>query len=304
MIVNNVISPREEMNSYETIWALRSETQKSIADRFKKNPILPSKMLDLVKREMLIDVVDQLYDHVREFLDRLNGFSVSIHGDFQYPKRLQDSKNPAEVFYYRGDISLIESRCISIVGARSSSDDGLVRARKLAKGLVAEGFTIVSGLAKGIDTAAMTAAIEAGGRTVGVIGTPINDYYPKENRDLQDKVACEHLLISHVPFYRYHNVDHFRAKPYYFPQRNEIMAALSEATVIVEASDKSGSLTQARACFQQGRKLFILNSCFENPAITWPKTYEKRGAIRVRELADILEHLPSNACSVEDAGQG
>ena len=91
-----------------------------------------------------------------------------------------------------------------------------------------------------------------------------------------------HLRYSHQPF---------ATKPDYFPERNETMAAMSEATVIVEASDTSGSLTQARECLRQGRKLFILNSCFENPDITWPATYEKRGAVRVQKTADILEVL-------------
>jgi len=155
-------------------------------------------------------------------------------------------------------------------------------------------FTIVSGLAAGIDTAAMESAIAESGRTIGVIGTPINATYPKENTGLQEKVAKEHLLISQVPFYRYAN-EPFMARKIHFTQRNETMAALSEATIIVEASDTSGSLTQARACLQQGRKLFILNSCFEVPEITWPKTYLERGAIRVREIDDILNALKSDA---------
>ena len=137
----------------------------------------------------------------------------------------------------------------------------------------------------------MKAAMETeGGRTIGVIGTPINENYPKSNKQLQECVAQEHLLVSQVPFYHYAH-EPFTHKKRYFPERNETMSALSEATIIVEASDTSGSLTQARACLQQGRKLFILNSCFENREISWPSTYEKRGAIRIRELDDILEAL-------------
>src|ERR1019366_8913989 len=108
----------------------------------------------------------------------------------------------------------------------------------------------------------------------------IDEYYPKENRDLQDLIAKSHLLVSQVPFYRY-ATEPFRSRRNYFPQRNETMSALSEATIIVEASDTSGTLTQARAALEQKRKLFILDSCFERPDITWPRRFEARGAIRV-----------------------
>ncbi len=144
----------------------------------------------------------------------------------------------------------------------------------------------------------MQSTLDAGGRTVGVIGTPLNKSYPKENATLQQQVADEHLLISQVPFYRYENA-HWKTRRYYFPQRNETMAALSSATVIVEAGETSGSLTQARACLQQGRKLFILNSCFE-AGLKWPQTYESRGAIRVREVDDILEALGEANGSLEE----
>jgi DNA processing protein len=177
-----------------------------------------------------------------------------------------------------------------VVGSRKCTDAGKASTQKLVGELVRHGFTIVSGLALGIDTVALKTAVEENGKVVGVIGTPIDNYYPAENRELQDLIAKEHLLISQVPFYRY-SVEPFKSKKNYFPQRNETMSALSEATVIIEASDTSGTLTQARAALQQGRKLFILNSCFENPNITWPHKFEKRGAIRVRTTEDITKLL-------------
>jgi len=177
-----------------------------------------------------------------------------------------------------------------VVGSRTCTKEGLIRARKLAKMLVANGYTIISGLAKGIDAAAMAAAIEENGHVIGVIGTPIDEYYPKENAALQRIVAQQHLLISQVPFYRYAH-EPFVSHKYFFPERNKTMSALSEATVIVEAADTSGTLTQARACLEQDRKLFILNSCFEQSDLKWPHNYEKRGAIRVNNIEDILEHI-------------
>ena len=111
--------------------------------------------------------------------------------------------------------------------------------------------------------------LEEGGRTIGVIGTPLTSVYPKQNAALQEKIAQEHLLISQVPFKRYSEQD-FRLNRSFFPERNVTMSALSDATIIVEASDTSGTLYQARAALRQKRKLFILNNCFENASLKWP----------------------------------
>ncbi len=298
--LRNTVSPFDEMTAYETIWRWKRGSLKDVAELFGKYDLLPSKLIAALQAELLLDDISRTLAEVASFVATLRGFSVCLHRDFMYPVRMRDARYPLELFYYRGDIDLTNSRCVSVVGARKCSDEGGRRAAKLASGLVAAGFTVVSGLAQGIDTAAMTAAIAANGRTIGVIGTPINESYPKSNRDLQARVACDHLLVSQVPFFHYGR-EPFNLKKRYFPERNETMSALSEATIIVEASDTSGSLTQARACLQQGRKLFILNSCFENPDITWPETYEKRGAIRVRDFDDIFAALGDKADDDNDA---
>lgn len=283
-VLANAVSPYREMIAYETLWGQQSQSLRTLAEQFKKERLLPSQIL---AQEFQFGKVEDIRQSVENYLRNKRGFSVAVHGDFQYPQKLQEAKYPVELFYYRGDIGLLESRCISVVGARKSTPDGERRAKKLVTALIKEKFTIVSGLALGIDTAALNAAIEGGGNVVGVIGTPIDQFYPPENKALQNLIAHQHLLLSQVPFYRY-SVEPFKSKRNYFPQRNETMSALSEATVIVEASDTSGTLTQARAALQQGRKLFILNSCFENSAITWPEKFRQRGAIRVRDMGDIL----------------
>jgi DNA processing protein len=281
-----VVSPFEEMLAYEVLWSARNQSLKTLSNLFKTHRVLPSDLLE----ENGPSNLQQSCEAVRNFLAQKRGFSVSVHGDFQYPNRLQQAKYPVELFYYKGDIDLLDSRCISLVGARKATVEGKRRAKRLARELVKHDFTIVSGLALGIDTVALTSAISAGGRVVGVIGTPIDEYYPRANIDLQNTIAQRFLLLSQVPFFRYAH-EPFTSKRHYFPQRNETMSALSEATVIVEASDTSGTLTQARACLEQGRKLFILESCFHNPAITWPTRFEARGAIRVRRTDDILSAL-------------
>lgn len=281
------ISPLDEMVAYETLWGRRNQTLKKISGLFKGHKISPSQLL-----EQQTDYAEavEIVDKVKSLMKEKSGFSVSVHGDFLYPEKLQEAKYPIELFYYKGDIGVLDSRCISVVGSRKCSEDGLARTRKLVKELVSHDLTIVSGLALGVDTAALETAIQHKGRVVGVIGTPIDQYYPPANRDLQDRIARNHLLISQVPFYRY-ATESFMARKLYFPQRNETMSALSEATIIVEASETSGTLTQARAALQQRRKLFILNSAFERKDLKWPAKFEKKGAIRVRETADIINAL-------------
>jgi DNA processing protein len=294
--VQNAVSLFEEMVAYEALLAQEGETLKTISRRLRSTGATPSA---LAKATHLSSF---LREKVMEYLQTKRGFSVLFQGAFQYPEKLRDAEDPVAIIYAKGDLGLLESPSISIVGTRKASPGGRKRAIKLSRELVDADLTIVSGLATGIDTEALTAAIESGGRVIGVIGTPIDEYYPKENRGLQDEIARNHLLISQVPFFRYKD-EAFKMRRFYFPMRNVTMAALSLGTVIVEASETSGTMTQARACLQQGRKLFVLESCFEDPQLTWPLNYEKRGAIRVRTTEDILEHIPTqrllNALPVE-----
>lgn len=286
-VLNNTISIFDEVIAYETLWGIQNETLRTISSMFKNSKVLPTQLLN--QKTDLFEA-PKIKEEVTKYILSKKGFSVCVFGDFQYPMRLQEAKYPIELFYYKGDLGLLESPCVSVVGARKCSEDGMKRTRKLVLGLIEHGYTIVSGLATGVDTVALSTAIESKGNVIGVIGTPIDQYYPKENMALQDKIASDYLLISQVPFYRYHT-EPFKSKRNYFPQRNETMSALSEATIIVEASDTSGTLTQARAALAQKRKLFILNSCFENKSITWPKRFEERGAIRVTSIEDITNVL-------------
>lgn len=280
------ISPRLEMGAYEALWLKDGAWFKNIAERFASHPgALPS---DFVPRADAVNCASEVLKIFKEAgIDR---FGIRINHAGDYPQKLRDAKHPIELLYYRGVWELTETRCVAIVGARKATEDGVARARKLARGLVERDVTVVSGLAAGIDTAAHDATLEAGGRTIAVIGTPISDYYPPENRQLQDRIAREYLLISQVPVLRYRKQRPAQNR-YFFPERNITMSALTEATVIVEASDTSGTLTQARAALHQGRKLFILNSCFEQPGLSWPSRFEKQGAIRVRDFDDLWSAL-------------
>jgi DNA processing protein len=217
-------------------------------------------------------------------------YGIRLHGAGEYPEKLRDAEHPIELLYYQGYWDLVETRCIAVVGSRKPSEEGIKRAERLARLLAEDGFTVVSGLAAGVDSIAHHTAIRLGAPTIAVIGTPLSATYPRDNEELQSVIARDHLLISQVPVCRYFDQD-WRINRTFFPERNVTMSALTEATIIVEASDTSGTLTQARAALKQKRKLFILDSCFEVEGLKWPHTYEKRGAIRVKDYDDIRKNL-------------
>lgn len=176
-----------------------------------------------------------------------------------------------------GDPGLLQQRCVAIIGTRDMSAEGAARARRLARELSTAKVVVVSGLAKGIDTEALSAAITAGGRVVAVIGTPLDRVYPKENSELQETVYRQHLLVS--PFAPSSRV--FKSN---FPDRNRLMALLTDASVIVEAGETSGTLHQAAECVRLGRWLFIAKNVMDDPTLKWPATF--RGYSNVRTLTE------------------
>ena len=297
----NTLSPRKEMLAYETLWAIENNVndfkERNLRELF--NQYTPTESLMLLSNQLVSHnyYYDDVQNKVQSYLNHslsneINKFSIMVNKSFQYPESLLRNY-PIGLFYYKGNLDILDSsneKCVSVVGARTASSEGVSKAKELSKELVKEDYVIVSGLAKGIDTVTHQSAIENKGYTIGVIGTPINECYPKENEKLQNKIAEDFLLISQVPFYKYAN-EPFKNRRFHFPRRNKTMASISKATVIVEASDTSGSLVQARECLKQNKKLFILDSCFKNPKITWPASFENKGAIRVQNASDILHHL-------------
>ncbi|WP_446812283.1 DNA-processing protein DprA (plasmid) [Methylomonas sp. 2BW1-5-20] len=280
------ISPLREMGAYEALWDEKGATFKTISEKFSAAPgAVPS---DFVPAPKAIEYADFVMKRFQNAM--IKSFGIRVHGAGEYPEKLRDAVYPIELLYYQGWWDLVQSRSVAVVGTRKPTKEGLARTRKLVRHLVEDEFTIVSGLAMGIDTEAHTTAINANGRTIAVIGTPLTHNYPKENADLQRLIAEKFLLISQVPLRRYENQD-YRSNRTFFPERNITMSALTEATIIVEAGETSGTLIQARAALKQGRKLFILDSCFQNKTLTWPQKYAEQGAIRVKDYNDIKQHL-------------
>lgn len=215
---------------------------------------------------------------------------VREHGDF--PSKLSVWANPTEVLYIKGKREYLDSDCVAVVGSRAATDEGRMRAFRLSKILTENEYCVSSGLALGIDASAHIGALRLGGKTIAVIGTPINKYYPKENEQLQDMVAQQGAVISQFSPIR-------PTQKLNFPQRNELMSAFSLATVIVEASETSGALTQARFCLKQGRKLFIMQNQIEKKELTWPKEYLKKGAHALKSVEDLLQAIESPSVKVE-----
>lgn len=184
-----------------------------------------------------------------------------------------------------GDLSLVDRPRIAIVGARKATAEGRRRAAQLARDCARAGVVVVSGLAEGIDYAAHTAAIDHGGKTIAVIGTPLDKAYPTKHAELQRLIYRDHLLLSPFAW-----GDKF--VPANFPERNRIMARLALATVIIEASDTSGSLHQAAESVQVGHPVFIAAGLLDNDKLTWPKRFigsDKPLGRILRTTSDVID---------------
>jgi DNA processing protein len=183
---------------------------------------------------------------------------------------------------------------VAIVGTREPSDEGRRTATAVSGTLAESGVTIVSGLARGVDTAVHSAAIQAAGYTIAVLGTPLSRVNPPSNTELQRRIMLDHLAVTQFS-------DQDPIYPANFVIRNRTMALIADASVIIESGDTGGSLSQGWETLRLGRPLFIHDREFSKSSLTWPQKMARYGAIRFREPSDILELLPSAIPSVEAA---
>lgn len=224
------------------------------------------------------------------------GFTRFRLDDLLGPLNEVERKNAPQWLYLAGDVGLLRLvPRVSIVGNREASAVGLSRASKLARELVAHGAVVVSGLARGIDTAAHRTAIDAGGRTVAVLGTALDQTYPPENAALQRQIMDQHLAVSQFP------QGHPPGRTN-FPRRNRTMALLTDATVIAEAGERSGSLWQGWETLRLGRRLFIMRSVVEDKTLKWPAEMLRYGADVLTRTEDLLEVVPEPSVSFADLG--
>lgn len=199
-----------------------------------------------------------------------------------------ESKNAPERLFIAGDASILaRGPRVSIVGSRKASSAGLSAARRLAEAFAERDIVIVSGLAEGIDTEAHEGAMERGGRTVAVLGTPLDKPYPARNRDLFARIVQKHLAVSQF-------APGTRTQPSHFPMRNRTMALIADATIIVEAGKGSGSLHQGWEALRLGRPLFLLDILLKAGGLTWPGEMARYGAqeFALDAIEAVCELLP------------
>lgn len=206
-------------------------------------------------------------------------------GDIRYPKLLAVTEEAPRFLYLRGDRSLLyDNRTVALVGSRNASEEGKKNTERVAMMLGRNGIIIVSGLAKGIDVTAHITALNHGFKTIAVIGTHLNQYYPSENKDVQLEIEKHGLVISQFS-------PATKTERWFFPLRNGVMSGLSQATVIMEAGETSGALKQATFALKQKHLVLIPQNVCRVSTITWPERFIKRGAIRVNSPKDIIDEL-------------
>jgi DNA processing protein len=225
---------------------------------------------------------------VREWID--DGMQILTVLDSGYPDRLRTVHEMPPLLFVRGELVEQDTRTVAVVGSRRASEEGLQKAAKLAGELVERGYTVASGLAKGIDTAAHRGAIAAGGRTIGVIGTGLRRSYPKESTELQRELGETTAIISQF----------WPDQPptkWTFPKRNAVMSGLSLASVVVEAHGNSGAMMQARLALEHGRPVFLSSELVETNKQA--RAYAERPGAHVVDSADQIAQRMDSLLSVD-----
>ncbi len=286
----------KEVLNYYTLQSFFSNSDKKTQAALNKYSKQINLGLDIrkivVQLSELVNVsTDNVLNKYKEIYKSFRSLSDNViiikRGSQVYPELLSSTEEAPPFLFMMGNIDLLKTNIVSVVGSRNSSKEGLEKAYHLSTLLGKRGVTVASGLARGIDTYALKGSVENRYNCIAVIGTPINNYYPKENKNLQDYIAENGLLISQFP-------PSASIQRWNFPLRNSVMSGISLATAIVEASETSGALKQADYALKQNRIVFIPTSAVENINISWPKKYLKRkGAnqfTRIDELLMMLEN--------------
>lgn len=218
---------------------------------------------------------------------RDSGLSLTTVLDEGYPLNLRYIWNRPPFLFYRGELQADDALALAVVGTRDPTPEGRDRARRMSTMLVEHGITVLSGLAKGIDTEAHEAALAAGGRTIAVLGSGHEKLYPKENAELAERIVAQGAVVSQF----------FPATPPTrgtFPLRNTVTSGMGQGTIVIEASATSGARLQARLAVEHGKHAFFLESLLQDH--DWAKQFAaKHGAVPVRQIEDVLAHLEQPA---------
>jgi len=217
-----------------------------------------------------------------------SGASIITVGDSRYPRRLRDIFDPPAVLFARGRVELLDSIAVAVVGTRRPTAYGLAVAERLSGDLAHAGLTIVSGMARGVDTSAHKGALAAGGDTVAVLGCGVDVVYPAENRKLAAAIANKGLVISEFPMGA-------TAFPQNFPIRNRIISGISLGVLVVEGAQYSGSAITAKLAMDQGREVFAVPGNITNKLSWGPNLLIKQGAKLVQDWNDVVSELPAES---------
>lgn len=242
-----------------------------------------TKIRNLLSKEL--PRLDQLRKEVEQILNSALSDNIRITTvlDQDYPLNLRTVFNPPPFLFYRGVLLGEEdAKSVAVVGTREASEEGLKRASNMAKLLVEHGVTVLSGLARGIDTAAHSAALKSNGRTIAVLGSGIRTIYPPENLDLSRRIEETGAVVSQF----WPDAPPARTN---FPIRNITMSGMGQGTIVIEASQTSGAKMQARLALQHGKKVFLIQSLVTQQP--WAQKYLERGAIEVKKINDVLQAL-------------
>ncbi|MGZ8442243.1 MAG: DNA-processing protein DprA [Candidatus Binatia bacterium] len=215
---------------------------------------------------------------------RSAGITLVCYTDADYPARLRTIADPPPLLYVKGALTDADAKAVAIVGSRSASDYGRRVARDLARGLASFGFTVVSGMARGIDGMAHETALSCHGRTIAVLGSGVERAYPPEHAKLYQRIAAQGAVISELPM---------GTKPlaFNFPARNRLISGLSLGVVVVEATEKSGSLITASLAIDQGREVFAVPGEVGSSRSRGAHRLIRQGAKLVETVDDIIEEI-------------
>jgi DNA processing protein len=239
----------------------------------------PTVAVALQERRRRLDAVQ-----IAAEMDKL-GVDIVLLGEERYPPQLRHIHNPPPILYMRGRVELAPTPGLAVVGSRRATQYGRKTAREFAKQLASRGLTIISGLARGIDSQAHQGALEAEGNTISVLGSGINIIYPRENAALYREISERGLVMSEFPWNTPPLANHF-------PMRNRIISGLSLGVLVVEAQQKSGALLTVEFALEQGREVFAIPGPITSPYSMGTNQMIKEGAKLAAGAEDILEELP------------
>ncbi len=230
-------------------------------------------------------------------LARKAGISFIALGKEGYPENLKEIPGAPIVLYVKGSLLPADKKAIAVVGSRKASFYGLSNAAEFGFKLASLGFTVISGLARGVDTQSHKGALRSGGRTIAVIGSGLNELYPAENKELAEEISRNGCVISEFPL-------HARPLACNFPRRNRLISGLSQGVLVVEAAQNSGALITAGFALEQGREVFAIPGKIDSPNSSGTNGLIKDGAKMVTALDDILEEFPpALVCAIPDTAQ-